>query len=43
MVTIGFHPRTQTLELLTKQIAPFERTVEKVLLEWSHRRISSTD
>ena len=32
--TIGFHPRTQHLELLTKQIAPCEKTVEEVLLEW---------
>ena len=41
--TIGFHPRTEKLELLTKQIEPCERTAEEVSLEGSHRRISSTD
>ena len=41
--TIGFHARTEKLELLTKQIEPCERTAEEVSLERSHRRISSTD
>ena len=43
--TIEFHPQTQKLDLLTKQIAPREsaRAAEEASFECSHRKISSTD
>ena len=40
---IGFQPEIQKLELHTKSLVPCESTAEKILLEWSHQRVSSKD